>query len=74
MLKRIWEAWKVVAKKIGEFNARVILTLFYFVFLAPLALVIRKSDPLGIRKNKHQRWLKKMPPQGRAIDRAVHQS
>ena len=74
MLKRIWEVWKVVAKKIGDFNARVILTVFYFVLLAPLALVIRKNDPMGIRKNKQQEWLKKTPPQGSPLDRAVQQS
>lgn len=74
MLRRIWEAWKVVAKKIGDFNARVILTLFYFVLLAPLALVIRKHDPMGIRIKKKQEWLQKTPPQGNPLDRAVQQS
>jgi hypothetical protein len=74
MLKRIWEAWKVVAKKIGDFNARVILTVFYFILLAPLAFVIRKNDPMGIRKNKKQEWLTKTPPQGSALDRAIQQS
>ena len=52
LLKRIWEGWKKIARKIGDFNARVILTLFYFVLLMPFAvLVILFTDPLEIKKN-----------------------
>lgn len=59
MFKRIWERWKKIAKKIGDFNARLILTIFYFILLAPLALVVRRSDPLGLKKNKTTGWQEK---------------
>ena len=52
VLRRLWEGWKRVGRKIGDFQARVILTLFYFVILAPFALVVRfKADPLGLKRS-----------------------
>lgn len=51
LLRRLWEGWKRVGRKIGDFQARVLLTLFYFVLLAPFAVVVRlKADPLGIKR------------------------
>jgi hypothetical protein len=73
MLKKIWEGWKKIAKKIGEFNARVILTIFYFVLLAPLALVVRRSDPMGIWKHKKHGWSEKPAPKGTPKERALQQ-
>ena len=53
---RLWKGWKSVAHKIGNFQARLILILFYFLILAPFALIIRKVDPLGMRKNIRHGW------------------
>ena len=51
VLRRLWEGWKRVGRKIGDFQARVLLTVFYFVILAPFAVVVRfKADPLGIKR------------------------
>jgi hypothetical protein len=51
VLRRLWEGWKRVGRKIGDFQARVLLTVFYFVMLAPFAAVIRwKADPLGLQR------------------------
>jgi hypothetical protein len=56
-LKRAWEAWKKIAKKIGNFQARVILTVFYGVLLMPFGLAARFfSDPLRIKRRPEQ-WL-----------------
>ena len=54
--KKIWNGWKIAAKKIGRFNTVVLLTLFYFLILAPLGLIFKLFgwDPLNSRKNKHQ--------------------
>jgi len=50
-LRRLWEGWKRVGRKIGDFQARVLLTLFYFVVLAPFALAVRlMADPLGLKQ------------------------
>lgn len=49
MLKRLWQAWKELAHRIGNFQARVILTVFY-ALLAPFGLGTRLfSDPLRLK-------------------------
>lgn len=51
LLRRLWEGWKRFGRKVGDFQARLLLTLFYFVMLAPFALVVRfKADPLGLTR------------------------
>jgi hypothetical protein len=50
-LKRAWEGWKKIAHKIGNFQARVLLTIFYGVLVLPFGLAARLfSDPLRIKK------------------------
>lgn len=56
-LKRIWEAWKRIAHKIGNFQARLILTILYMILVLPFGLGVRLfADPLRIRK-KPSSWL-----------------
>jgi len=56
MLKRLWQAWKELAHRIGNFQARVILTVFY-ALLAPFGLGTRIfSDPLRL-KRAPTKWL-----------------
>ena len=47
---RAWERWKVVAHAIGTFQARVLLSVFYFVVVPPFALIVKVKDPLGLRR------------------------
>jgi len=57
MLRKIWREWLRIAKHIGSFNARVLITLIYFTLLAPFGVLVRLfSDPLDMKK----------PPEGRA--------
>ena len=50
-LARAWEAWKGVAHYIGNFQARLLLTLLYFSWLVPFGLLVRLcSDPLDMRR------------------------
>jgi hypothetical protein len=52
VLRRLWEGWKRFGRKMGDFQARLLLTVFYFVILAPFALVIRfNADPLGLKRS-----------------------
>jgi hypothetical protein len=56
--RRAWEGWKRVARRLGDFQARVLLSLFYFVVVAPFALGVRAfSDPL--RRSAPPVWLEK---------------
>jgi hypothetical protein len=73
MMRKIWEAWKKIAKKIGEFNSRVLLTLFYFIFIAPISIPIKIKDPLGI-KNKKQDWIPKKISEETPMEQALRQS
>ena len=49
MLRALWRGWLVVAKKIGQLQSFLILTLVYFVVIAPFAVATRLlGDPLGL--------------------------
>ena len=57
LYKRAWQGWKDLAHKIGNFQARVILSIFYAVLVLPFGLATRMfSDPLRIKKKPDQ-WL-----------------
>jgi len=57
ILKKVWEGYKRIARKIGDFQARVLLTLIYAVLVLPFGLVIRFfADSLRIKKQPTQ-WL-----------------
>ena len=59
MLRRLWEGWKRVSRAIGNFQARLLLTIFYVVLVAPIGLFVRLfADPLRIRR-PCERWLEK---------------
>lgn len=46
-----WSKWRAVSKKVGDVQARVILTIFYFTFAAPFGLIrTHFNDPLEVKK------------------------
>jgi hypothetical protein len=58
LLRALWKRWTVIARAIGNFQARVILTLFYFVVVPPFALLLRVSrDPLRLRARTESFWV-----------------
>ncbi len=73
--KRIWEWWKPVAHKIGNFNSRVILTLFYFTLFVPFALLVKfATDPLRIKAKTKKGWIQRAEePVDNQIERARKQ-
>jgi hypothetical protein len=57
MLKRAWQVWKKIAHAVGNFQARVLLTIFYAVLVFPFGIMARLfSDPLRIKRRPTQ-WL-----------------
>jgi hypothetical protein len=55
--RQLWQRWKQIARKIGDFQARVLMTIFYYVILGPIALVLRlSSDPLAIKGTTPRGW------------------
>jgi len=74
-MKKLWEWWKRVARKIGDLQARIILTIFYFIILGPFALAIRLgSDPLAIKASSPHGWHHKTDVKGTPIEQATKQS
>jgi len=56
-LNALWKAWTRLAHRIGNFQARVLLTVFYAVLVLPFGIIVRLfADPLRIKKRPAQ-WL-----------------
>lgn len=73
-LRRVWQAWKRIAKRIGGFQARIFLGIFYFVVLCPFALAVRwSSDPLAIKKESRKGWQSRHSAEGDPIALARRQ-
>ena len=74
MRKSLWERWKPIAKAIGDFQARLILTVIYFIIVGPFALIIRwAADPLSLKKSAKQAWREKPEQKESALKRAMNQ-
>ncbi len=60
-LKDLWSAWKRLAHKIGNFQARVLLSIIYVTVVLPFGVISRLlSDPLRI-KHRPTAWLDHAP-------------
>lgn len=70
----LWSVWKRVGKKIGDFQARVLLTGFYFVVIGPFALLVRlASDPLALKRGSRRGWRVRGGSPGGPLERAQRQ-
>lgn len=57
MITRAWEWWKRIARKVGNFQARALLTVFYAVLMLPFGMAVRLFfDPLRVKQRPTQ-WL-----------------
>jgi len=73
LLQAIWERWKKFGRKLGDVQARLLLSLLYFTIIAPFALVVRwLCDPLSIKPHQ-QGWRAKAEAKGSPMDRALNQ-
>lgn len=60
LLRFLWSKWKILAHKIGVFQSKVILTLFYFIFLTPFGIIFTFfKDGLKIKKTSRGNWIEK---------------
>jgi hypothetical protein len=62
--RRLWAGWLKVAHAIGTFQARVILSVFYFVVVPVFALLVQVlRDPLSLGTAPAATfWLERKPP------------
>jgi len=79
-LRKLWHGWKKIAREIGNFQARVLLVVFYFLVLTPFAIIVRiVADPLGIKRHsgEHRGWHDKQDQQeagATPLERALRQA
>lgn len=75
-VKRLWHWWKRVAERIGNVQARILLTAFYCVAVLPVALVLKLlADPLALTRGHGQTsWWLPRKPQATDLDEGKRQS
>jgi hypothetical protein len=74
LARTLWERWKQIARKIGDFQARALMTVFYFVILGPVAIGLRwRSDPLAIKAATPRGWRHIEQQGGVPMDRSRRQ-
>jgi hypothetical protein len=67
-------AWKRFARRMGNFQARLLLAATYVVLVAPFAAIGRfKADPLAAPDGSASRW-RVRPPADPSLDHARRQS
>lgn len=56
--QRAWEGWKRIAHVIGVFQTRLIMLLFFFLFVLPLGMILRLvRDPLHLAHPPKTNWV-----------------
>jgi len=51
VFRRLWAEWVELAGYVGDFQARLLLTVFYFTVAVPFGLLARLViDPLRLRR------------------------
>jgi hypothetical protein len=61
ILKIAWANWLAFIHALGNFQARVLLTVLYVLFVGPIGLTLRwRTDPLKLRPHQQASyWLKR---------------
>ena len=62
-MPQVWKHVMKVARFVGHIQAAILLTLFYFIVLAPVALLYQLvADPLHLRRSSASAWQSKPQP------------
>jgi hypothetical protein len=56
-----WERFKIIAAIVGDAQARIIATLFYFTILVPFGLMSRLSRKTAQQNSGASAWLDREP-------------
>ncbi len=61
LLKQLWKRWRAFGQVMGDFVARIFMTVFYFTVAIPFGIGVRVfKDPLHL-KSPRTTWLKREP-------------
>ena len=53
----LWIRWKVFALKVGTFQFKIVLSLFYFLVMPPFAVIVKLfTEPLELKKSSSAKW------------------
>ena len=56
-MRKIWQLWKKVAAAIGNFQFKILFSLFYLILVTPPGILVRQLlDPLSEKGN--HKWEK----------------
>jgi hypothetical protein len=73
LLSKLWSHWRRFARRLADFQGRVLLTLLYVVLIVPGGLVIRlAADPLRRHRPETSNWTPRLPDPG-TLDEARRQ-
>ena len=71
----LWQAWKRFARRMGNYQSRLLMALLYFTLLLPFGLGVRLlSDPLQIKRRSASNWQAKQLPVKPTLQEAARQS
>jgi hypothetical protein len=60
MFKQLWLGWKAFARRIVDIQAKLFLTFFYFLVVAPFAIGVKLlANPLNLLEKRHSNWVSK---------------
>lgn len=61
-VKRLWLKWNLFALRMGGFQSRIFLAIFFFLVVSPFAFMVKIfSDPLRIKdRNSGTRWVERI--------------
>jgi hypothetical protein len=73
--RTLWEAWKGFARRMGNFQSRMLMSFLYFTVVLPFGLAVTGlSDPLHIKRIVSQsNWQPKHLPAKPSLDEAGRQ-
>jgi hypothetical protein len=62
-LKLAWKKWRAFGQMMGDFVARIFMTVFYFTVAIPFGVGVRLfKDPLHL-KSRQAGWLEREQPE-----------
>ena len=70
VFQKLWVGWKIFAFRMGNFQGRLILLLFYFTIVTPFGIINRFfRDPLYLKKPSGDSfWFTRTPPDKKIED------
>jgi hypothetical protein len=73
-LKTLWRIWKATAFRIALIQSKILLTVLYWVVVAPFALAVRLfSNPLQIRATGSTTYYRPAASHARGVEDARRQ-